>query len=176
MSWERKPMLMPSAIKSRTFVLYWTGQLISIANKGSGILGPVISSLVIAFWGLQWAYWTNPVSYLGVIAALISMHGHMMSIPQIFFREGLQLGGMESGLVAQTLSIPFSIISGGVGSPIATWVVVKKFPQLWKYNRDETIQEIKIRERINAPVYPNKQILPFTVVTNDTIYERILAF
>ncbi len=264
--------------------------LTSIANKVGGILGPAISGLVIAFWGLQWAYWINAVSYLAVIGALIAMgniptivenrnlelrgalkdiragidfiknspiilsamildffgsffssantllpfvatdilhvgpiqygwlsasqsigtmlvglylsqktkllrqgmlisvsvagfglatvlfgastsfwltmialilvgafdglssiirntvrqlltpdemRGRMMSITQIFFKGGPQLGEMESGLLAQLVGVPVSIISGGVGCLLATWVVVKKYPQLWKYNGNE---------------------------------------
>ncbi len=62
------------------------------------------------------------------------MRGRMMSITQIFFKGGPQLGEMESGLVAQALGVPFAIISGGVGCALAAWIVVKRFPQLWKYD------------------------------------------
>ena len=47
--------------------------LTSIAAKVGGILGPAICGIVIALWGLQWAYWLNAISYLAVIAALIAM-------------------------------------------------------------------------------------------------------
>ncbi len=266
--------------------------LTSIASKVGGIVGPAIGGIVIAFWGLQWAYWFNAVSYLAVIVALIamgnvqtevkkktfelrstfqdiregiefiknspiifsvmfldffgtffssantllpfvaqdilhvgpiqygwlsasqaigtlmiglylsqkskllrqgmlisisiamfgfatilfgvstwfwvtmlaliligafdglssiirntarqlqtpdSMRGRMMSITQIFFKGGPQLGEVESGLVAQLLGVPFAIISGGVGCVLATWIVVKKIPQLWTYNGDEAV-------------------------------------
>jgi len=46
---------------------------------------------------------------------------------------------MEAGLVAQFLGVPFAIVSGGVGCVLAAWMVVKKFPQLWRFNGDETI-------------------------------------
>jgi MFS family permease len=266
--------------------------LTSIASKVGGIVGPAIGGIVIAFWGLQWAYWFNAVSYLAVIVALIAMgnvqtevkkktfelrstfqdiregiefiknspiifsvmfldffgtffssantllpfvaqdilhvgpiqygwlsasqaigtlmiglylsqkskllrqgmlisisiamfgfatilfgvstwfwvtmlaliligafdglssiirntarqlqtpdamRGRMMSITQIFFKGGPQLGEVESGLVAQLLGVPFAIISGGVGCVLATWIVVKKIPQLWTYNGDEAV-------------------------------------
>jgi MFS family permease len=67
------------------------------------------------------------------------MRGRMMSITQIFFKGGPQLGEMESGLVAQILGVPFAIISGGVGCVLATWIVVKKIPQLWNYKGDESV-------------------------------------
>ncbi len=63
--------------------------LTSIAAKVGGILGPAISGLVIAFWGLQWAYWINAVSYLAVIAALIAMG----DIPTIVENKTLELRG-----------------------------------------------------------------------------------
>ncbi len=274
--------------------------LTSIASKVGGILGPAICGIVIAFWGLQWAYWLNAISYLAVIAALIAMgniqtvkekktfelrgmflemregiefiknspiifsvmildffgtffssantllpfvardilhvgplqygwlssaqaigtlsvglylsqktkllrqgmlisvsiamfglatilfglsatfiltmlaliligvfdglssiirntvrqlqtpdamRGRMMSITQIFFKGGPQLGEMESGLVAQILGVPFAIISGGVGCVLATWIVVKRVPQLWNYSGDESIKGEVIADR-----------------------------
>ena len=69
-----------------------------------------------------------------------AMRGRMMSITQIFFKGGPQLGEVESGLVAQILGVPFAIISGGVGCVLAAWIVVRKFPQLWKYNGDEAME------------------------------------
>jgi MFS family permease len=68
-----------------------------------------------------------------------AIRGRMMSITQIFFKGGPQLGEMESGLVAQVLGVPFAIISGGVGCVLATWFVVKRFPQLWNFNGDEAV-------------------------------------
>lgn len=73
-----------------------------------------------------------------------AMRGRMMSITQIFFKGGPQLGEMESGLVAQILGVPFAIISGGVGCVLAASIVVKKFPQLWKYDCNESFQNLHI--------------------------------
>ena len=47
--------------------------LTTIAAKVGGIVGSSISGLVIAYMGLQWAYWLNAISYLAVIVALIAM-------------------------------------------------------------------------------------------------------
>ena len=55
--------------------------LTSIASKVGGIAGPAISGIVIAYFGLQWAYWFNAVSYLSVIAALIGM-GNVAPLPE----------------------------------------------------------------------------------------------
>ena len=69
------------------------------------------------------------------------MRGRMMSITQIFFKGGPQLGEVESGFIAQVFSVPFAIISGGVGCVVAALAVHKKYPQLWKFNGDESVQE-----------------------------------
>jgi MFS family permease len=69
------------------------------------------------------------------------MRGRMMSISQIFFKGGPQLGEMEAGLVAQLLGVPFAIISGGVGCVLAALFVLRRFPQLWHFNGDETLEE-----------------------------------
>ena len=79
------------------------------------------------------------------------MRGRMVSINQIFFKGGPQLGEMEAGLVAQLLGIPFAIISGGVGCVIATGAVIKKFPQLWAYNGDE-YQEKSIENTVPSQI------------------------
>ena len=70
-----------------------------------------------------------------------AMRGRMMSITQIFFKGGPQLGEVESGLVAQILGVPFAIVSGGLGCVLAAGIVVKKIPQLWNYHGDEAIQD-----------------------------------
>lgn len=45
----------------------------SISSNVGSILGPAICGLVIAYLGLQWAYWINAISYLAVILALFAM-------------------------------------------------------------------------------------------------------
>jgi MFS family permease len=280
--------LIPSLVPRKDLANAYS--LTSIASKVGGILGPAIGGVVIAFWGLQWAYWINAISYLAVVAALIAMgdihiplekkslsfhgayfdiregikfiinspiifsvmfldffgtffssaktlmpfiamdilhvgpiqygwlsasqsigtvmvglyisqktrlhhqgklisiavvgfglatvlfgisrtfwltmvaliligtldglstiirntarqvltpeviRGRMMSITQIFFKGGPQLGEMEAGLVAQIFGVPFAVISGGVGCVLAAIVITKRTPQLWHYSGEE---------------------------------------
>ena len=63
--------LIPSLVPRENLASAYS--LTSIASKVGGIMGPAISGLVIAYLGLQWAYWINAISYLAVIAALIAM-------------------------------------------------------------------------------------------------------
>jgi MFS family permease len=72
-----------------------------------------------------------------------AMRGRMLSITQIFFKGGPQLGEMESGLIAQVFGVSFAIVTGGVGCVIAAWIVIRKFPQLWRYNGDEALPDFQ---------------------------------
>jgi MFS family permease len=124
------------------------GMLISVSVAGFG--------LATILFGISTSFWLTMLALIlvGVFDGLSSiirntvrqmqtpdaMRGRMMSITQIFFKGGPQLGEVESGLVAQVLGVPFAIISGGVGCVLATWIVVKKIPQLWNYNGDEAVK------------------------------------
>ena len=121
------------------------GILLSVAVVGFG--------LATLIFGVSTSFWLTMLALILVgafdgLSSIIrntlrqlltpdAMRGRMMSITQIFFKGGPQLGEMESGLVAQILGVPFAIISGGAGCVLAAWMVVRKFPQLWKYNGDE---------------------------------------
>jgi MFS family permease len=124
------------------------GMLLSISVVGFGL-----ATLV---FGVSTSFWLTMLALILVgafdgLSSIIrntvrqlltpdAMRGRMMSITQIFFKGGPQLGEMESGLVAQILGVPFAIISGGVGCVLAAWIVVRKFPQLWKYSGEEAMK------------------------------------
>ncbi len=65
------------------------------------------------------------------------IRGRMVSVNQIFFAGGPQLGEIEAGIVAQTFGIGAAIISGGVGCIVTVLAIIGIFPQLWQYNGDE---------------------------------------
>jgi hypothetical protein len=44
---------------------------------------------------------------------------------------------VESGLAAHFFGVPFAIISGGIGTIIAAFLIMKKFPQLRTYDGTE---------------------------------------
>jgi MFS family permease len=67
------------------------------------------------------------------------IRGRMVSVNQIFFMGGPQLGEIEAGVVAQLFGVPFAIISGGVGALLAVGWVVRRWPQLRHYNGDEPV-------------------------------------
>lgn len=65
------------------------------------------------------------------------LRGRMTSINQIFFQGGPQLGEVESGLVANAFGVPFAIISGGIGTILAAFMIVMKWPVLRTYEGSE---------------------------------------
>jgi MFS family permease len=65
------------------------------------------------------------------------IRGRMTSINQIFFMGGPQLGEMEAGVVAQLFSVPFAIISGGIGCLVAVAWISRRWPQLRNYDGEE---------------------------------------
>lgn len=72
-----------------------------------------------------------------------SLRGRMTSINQIFFSGGPQLGEVEAGAVAQLFGVPFAIVSGGIGTILGVWLVVRIWPGLSRYNGDEpTVQTV----------------------------------
>lgn len=144
-------MMVGLYLSQKTKLLH-QGMLISISVAMFG--------LATVLFGVSTSFWVTMLALIliGVFDGLSSiirntarqlltpeaMRGRMMSITQIFFKGGPQLGEVESGLVAQILGVPFAIISGGVGCVLAAWVVVKKIPQLWNYNGDEAFQEDQV--------------------------------
>jgi MFS family permease len=127
--------------------------------------GLLISASVILFglatilFGVSTSFWITMLALIliGVFDGLSTiirntvrqlltpdaMRGRMMSISQIFFKGGPQLGEMEAGLVAQLLGVPFAIISGGIGCVLAALLVLRRFPQLWHFNGDEVPEEVQ---------------------------------
>jgi MFS family permease len=67
------------------------------------------------------------------------LRGRMTSVNQIFFQGGPQLGEVEAGVVAQLFTVPVSIISGGIGCLVALLLIVRRWPQIARYNGDEPV-------------------------------------
>ena len=65
------------------------------------------------------------------------LRGRMVSINQIFFMGGPQLGEIEAGLVAQAFGTPWAIITGGLGCILAAFWIGRKWPALLKYSGED---------------------------------------
>lgn len=68
-----------------------------------------------------------------------ALRGRMVSINQIFFMGGPQLGEIEAGVVAQAFGVPAAIITGGLGCILAVGLVGWRWPELRRFNGDEPI-------------------------------------
>ncbi len=67
------------------------------------------------------------------------LRGRMVSINQIFFMGGPQLGEMEAGVVAQFFGPIFAVVSGGIACIVGVIVIMGIWPQIKSYNGDEEI-------------------------------------
>jgi MFS family permease len=139
------------------FVGLYLSQKAKLGHQGMLIsISMIMFGLATILFGVSTLFWLTVLALvlIGVFDGLSTiirntmrqlqtpdeMRGRMMSITQIFFKGGPQLGEVESGLVAQFLGVPFAIISGGVGCVVASALVIRKYPQLWAYNGDESLQ------------------------------------
>jgi len=65
-----------------------------------------------------------------------NLRGRMVSINQLFFIGGPQLGEIEAGLVAQLLGAPFAVVSGGAACILSVWWIARRWPQLRAYSHE----------------------------------------
>lgn len=125
-----------------------------IRNQGKLLLGAVASfgmatvlfglsrSFLMALFALIFVGASDSVSTIlrntiRQIQTPDHVRGRMVSINQIFFAGGPQLGEIEAGVVAQLFGIPAAIISGGIGCVLTVFGVSGIWPQLWRYRGDE---------------------------------------
>ncbi len=68
------------------------------------------------------------------------MRGRMSSIFTMVVAGGPRLGDMESGVVAATTSLRFSVVSGGVLCMLGILPIVAAFPAFWRYGESPESQ------------------------------------
>ena len=64
------------------------------------------------------------------------LRGRMVSINQLFFVGGPQLGEIEAGLVAQALGAPFAVVSGGAACVLSVIWIARRWPQIRNYSHE----------------------------------------
>ncbi len=120
--------------------------LVSVMIFGlSTILFGLSRNLMFAMFALMMIGAADSVSMIirNTIRQLMTpdyIRGRMISINQIFFMGGPQLGEIEAGLVAQFFGAPVAIVSGGVGCMLAVAWVARRWPMIITYNGDEAIE------------------------------------
>ena len=125
-----------------------------IRRQGALLLGAVVVfGLATVVFGLGVSFWVVFFALIAIggadeVSTILRntirqmqtpdhIRGRMVSINQIFFSGGPQLGEVESGLVAQAFGVPAAIISGGLGCILAVAVIAGIWPQLRKYDGSE---------------------------------------
>lgn len=132
-------------------------QIEKIRHQGETFLSAVVVfGLATIAFGLSRSFWITMLALILIGAAdsvstIIRntirqlqtpdyIRGRMVSVNQIFFMGGPQLGEVESSLVAQLFGAPVAVISGGVGCILAVAWVRKRWPQIGRYSGEEAIQ------------------------------------
>jgi len=99
---------------------------------------PVTLAFLVAFLALAGSGAADTVSTIirNTIRQLQTpdhIRGRMVSVNQIFFQGGPQLGEVEAGIAASLFGVPAAIVSGGIGCILGAFLIVRKWPQLWRY-------------------------------------------
>lgn len=132
-------------------------QIEKIRHQGETFLSAVVVfGLATIAFGLSRSFWITMLALILIGAAdsvstIIRntirqlqtpdhIRGRMVSVNQVFFMGGPQLGEVESSLVAQLFGAPAAVISGGVGCILAVAWVRKRWPQIGRYSGEEAIQ------------------------------------
>jgi MFS family permease len=72
-----------------------------------------------------------------------AMRGRVSAVNQVFIGASNELGGMESGYVAQAFGPVFSVVAGGIGAMIVTVLVGLKWPQIRKFGSLQSAQAVE---------------------------------
>jgi MFS family permease len=124
-------------------ILFGTSHLFGVDRALLNLTGsPITIAFLVAFAALVLMGAADAVSTIirNTIRQLNTpdhIRGRMVSVNQIFFQGGPQLGEVEAGIVASLLGVPFAIISGGIGCIVGMALIVLKWPDLRHYNGDE---------------------------------------
>lgn len=128
-----------------------------IKRQGWLLLGAVACyGIVTLLFGLSTSFWLSLILLaLAGVADAISMvirqslrilltpdrlRGRMQSVTMIFYAGGPQLGEMEAGVIAQAFGPVLSVVTGGIGTLIATGALALHYPSIRNYCEGDAIQ------------------------------------
>ena len=119
------------------YVMLWAVALYGLATVVFGASRLfVVSWLALAVVGVADSVSTILRQTIRQLITPDCLRGRMTSVNMIFFMGGPQLGELESGIVAQWLGGPISVIIGGLGCLLTVaWVAVRS-PLLRNYRLD----------------------------------------
>lgn len=122
-----------------------------IRRQGPLLLGAVtLFGLATILFGLSKSFWLTlaALAVLGAgdavstilrntirqLATPDHLRGRMVSVSQIFFQGGPQLGEIEAGLAAQAFGVPAAIVIGGIGCVLSVGFVAGKWKELRQFD------------------------------------------
>jgi MFS family permease len=139
-----------------------------IKRQGWLLLGAVaFYGVATLLFGLSTSFWLS-LLLLGMagVADAVSMvirqsirilltpdhlRGRMQSVTMIFFMGGPQLGELEAGVVAQLFGPVFSVVTGGIGTLVATGALAFAYPSIRRYREGDAVL---VAEAQNAGLPP----------------------
>ena len=131
----------------------WGGR---IKRQGTLLLSAVaLYGVATILFGLSTSFWLSLalLAFTGVADAVSMvirhslrllltpdhLRGRMQSVSMIFFMGGPQLGELEAGLVAQAFGPVFSVVTGGIGTIVATAALAWRYPMLRGYREGDAV-------------------------------------
>ncbi|MEO5899306.1 MAG: MFS transporter [Ilumatobacteraceae bacterium] len=117
--------------------------VVGIFGAGTLVLG-FTRSYLVAFLALMVLSAADMVSVFirGSLVPLVTpdeKRGRVLAVENVFIGASNELGAFESGLAAQALGIPFTVIGGGVGTLAVVGVWAVAFPALRNIDRFEDL-------------------------------------
>jgi MFS family permease len=123
-------------IEQRGVVLLWAIVVYGLATLAFGLSKIFwLTFFCLALTGAADAVSTVLRSIIRQLMTPDRLRGRVTSVNMIFFMGGPQLGELEAGLVANWRGAPFSVVTGGFGTLIATAAVAAGVPALRRYRR-----------------------------------------
>jgi MFS family permease len=123
-------------IDRRGVVLLWAIGVYGLATVAFGLSKVFwLTFVCLALTGAADAVSTVLRSIIRQLMTPDRLRGRVTSVNMVFFMGGPQLGELEAGVVANWKGAPFSVISGGVGTLIASLAVAGAVPALRHYRR-----------------------------------------
>ena len=126
-----------------------------IERRGAVLLGAVgVYGVATILFGVSRSFWltclclaltgaadTVSMVFRNIVRQMETpdrLRGRMTGVNMVFFMGGPQLGELEAGLVANWWGAPVSVVTGGLGSVVATGLLAATVPALRRYRKEHT--------------------------------------
>jgi MFS family permease len=132
-------------IERRGVLLLWATMVYGLATMAFGLSRAFwLTFFCLALTGAADAVSTVLRSIIRQFMTPDRLRGRVTSVNMIFFMGGPQLGELEAGLVANWKGAPFAVVTGGIGTLIATSAVAISVSALRNYRRtgDAALAEV----------------------------------